>query len=179
MGGVRLQAQQHPAESVCCMKTDCTDSHHTVCVTTVKPMVPKCHVPKSVPFGKSAELSCVEEEGFPKSQYQWFKNKEEIPDDPKTSLKFFNSSYTLNADTGTLVSMQAHVFGQGHTRVAGAGRGGGNSGPTPRGGGRYFGEMVGGPGLEPQKESAALVCTFLKRSLLPNMTKRFPVSMKV
>ncbi|KAG7224647.1 hypothetical protein INR49_011400 [Caranx melampygus] len=73
-------------------------------VVRVKPVVPKCSVPKSVPFGKSAELSCVEEEGFPKSAYQWFKNREEIPDDPKTSLKFFNSSYTLNADTGTLVS---------------------------------------------------------------------------
>ncbi|XP_013882250.1 junctional adhesion molecule 3B [Austrofundulus limnaeus] len=71
-------------------------------VVRVKPVVPKCHVPKSVPFGKSAELSCVEEEGFPKSQYQWFKDNEEIPDDPKTSLKFSNSSYTLNADTGTL-----------------------------------------------------------------------------
>uniref|UniRef100_A0A3Q0SIF4 Junctional adhesion molecule 3b n=1 Tax=Amphilophus citrinellus TaxID=61819 RepID=A0A3Q0SIF4_AMPCI len=71
-------------------------------VVRVKPVVPKCSVPKSVPFGKSAELSCVEEEGFPKSQYKWFKNKEELPDDPKTSLKFFNSSYTLSAETGTL-----------------------------------------------------------------------------
>ncbi|KAI3374000.1 hypothetical protein L3Q82_021991 [Scortum barcoo] len=73
-------------------------------VVRVKPVVPKCSVPKSVPFGKSAQLTCVEEEGFPKSQYQWFMNREEIPDDPKTSLKFFNSSYTLNAETGTLVS---------------------------------------------------------------------------
>ncbi|XP_008330707.1 junctional adhesion molecule 3B [Cynoglossus semilaevis] len=71
-------------------------------VVRVKPVVPKCSVPKSVPFGKPAELSCVEDEGFPKSQYQWFKNKEEIPDDPKTSLKFFNSSYILNAEKGTL-----------------------------------------------------------------------------
>ncbi|KAM6907581.1 junctional adhesion molecule 3B-like [Xenentodon cancila] len=71
-------------------------------VVRVKPVVPKCSVPKSVPFGKSAELSCVEEEGFPKSQYQWFKNREEIPDDPKTSLKFLNSSYTLSVETGTL-----------------------------------------------------------------------------
>ncbi|MEQ2160116.1 hypothetical protein GOODEAATRI_030165 [Goodea atripinnis] len=85
-------------------------------VVRVKPVVPKCSVPKSVPFGKSAELSCVEEEGFPKSHYQWFKNSEEIPDDPKTSLKFFNSSYTLDTGTGTLVSMGVHVFGQGHTR---------------------------------------------------------------
>lgn len=73
----------------------------------VKPVVPKCSVPKSVPFGKSAELSCVEDEGFPKSQYQWFKNREEIPEDPKISPKFYNSSYTLNADTGTLVSVCA------------------------------------------------------------------------
>ncbi|XP_010771576.1 junctional adhesion molecule C-like, partial [Notothenia coriiceps] len=74
-------------------------------IVRVKPVMPKCSVPKSVPFGKSAELSCVEEEGFPKSHYQWFKNKEEVPDDHKTSLKFFNSSYTLDADSGTLVSV--------------------------------------------------------------------------
>uniref|UniRef100_A0A3B3YV51 Ig-like domain-containing protein n=1 Tax=Poecilia mexicana TaxID=48701 RepID=A0A3B3YV51_9TELE len=71
-------------------------------VVRVKPVVPKCSVPKSVPFGKLAELSCVEEEGFPKSQYQWFKNSEEIPEDPKSSPKFLNSSYTLNTGTGTL-----------------------------------------------------------------------------
>lgn len=89
----------------------------------MKPVVPKCSVPKSVPFGKSAELSCVEEEGFPKSQYQWFKNREEIPDDPKSSLKFFNSSYTLNADSGTLVSLRAHVSS--HKGTEGRGSGGG------------------------------------------------------
>nr|XP_020469198.1 junctional adhesion molecule C-like [Monopterus albus] len=71
-------------------------------VVRVKPVVPKCSVPKSVPFGKSAELSCVEDEGFPKSQYQWFKNREGIPNDPKTSLKFINSSYTLSPETGAL-----------------------------------------------------------------------------
>nr|XP_046267066.1 junctional adhesion molecule 3B isoform X1 [Scatophagus argus] len=68
----------------------------------VKPVVPKCSVPKSVPFGKSAELSCVEEEGFPKSTYLWFKNREEIPINPKTSSNFFNSSYMLNKEAGTL-----------------------------------------------------------------------------
>lgn len=71
-------------------------------VVRVKPVTPKCGVPKSVPVGKSAELHCMENEGFPKSQYQWFRNKEEIPDDPKTSPKFFNSSYALNFETGTL-----------------------------------------------------------------------------
>lgn len=81
----------------------------------MKPVVPKCRVPKAVPFGKSTELSCVEEEGFPRSQYKWFKNQEEVPLDPKTSPKFFNSSYTLSAETGALVSTATHVFGQGHT----------------------------------------------------------------
>ncbi|XP_062309173.1 junctional adhesion molecule 3B isoform X1 [Osmerus eperlanus] len=71
-------------------------------VVRVKPVTPKCSLPKSVPVGKSAELGCVEDEGFPKSQYQWFHNNEEIPDDPKTSPKFFNSSYVLNSETGTL-----------------------------------------------------------------------------
>lgn len=97
------------------MKTYNSDYDHMLSVTTVKPVVPKCSVPKSVPFGKSAELSCVEEEGFPKSQYQWFKNKEAIPEDPKANFKFSNSSYTLSAETGTLVSICVHVFGQGHT----------------------------------------------------------------
>ncbi|XP_066501890.1 junctional adhesion molecule 3B [Hoplias malabaricus] len=68
----------------------------------VKPVVPTCSVPKSVPVGKPAELSCIEHEGFPKSQYQWFRNKEEIPLDPKSSTKFYNSSYTLNGDSGIL-----------------------------------------------------------------------------
>ena len=74
---------------------------------TVKPVTPKCSLPKSVPVGKAAELGCVEDEGFPKSQYQWFHNNEEIPDDPKTSPKFFNSSYVLNSETGTLVCVWA------------------------------------------------------------------------
>ncbi|XP_036444547.1 junctional adhesion molecule 3B [Colossoma macropomum] len=68
----------------------------------VKPVTPTCSVPKSVPVGKSAELSCVEDEGFPRSQYQWFRNTEEIPEDPKSSPKFFNSSYVLNGESGTL-----------------------------------------------------------------------------
>lgn len=131
-------------------------------VTAVKPVMPKCSVPKSVPFGKSAELSCVEEEGFPKSQYQWFKNREEIPDDPKTSLKFFNSSYTLSAETGTLVSTFTHALAQ--TRACNDQQGrddSGHGGPAPRGGGGYFGETVDGArGLKPRGESAVLVCTF-------------------
>ncbi|XP_058477063.1 junctional adhesion molecule 3B-like [Solea solea] len=71
-------------------------------VVRVKPEVPKCFVPKWVPSGKPTELSCFEDEGFPDSQYQWFKNKEEIPVDPNTNLNFFNSSYTLDTQKGTL-----------------------------------------------------------------------------
>ncbi|KAG7321485.1 hypothetical protein KOW79_015900 [Hemibagrus wyckioides] len=67
----------------------------------VKPVIPRCTVPTSVPVGKSAELTCVENEGFPKSQYQWFRNKEELRD-PKSSTKFSNSSYVLNSETGVL-----------------------------------------------------------------------------
>lgn len=131
-------------------------------VAAVKPVVPKCSVPKSVPFGKSAELSCVEEEGFPKSQYQWFKNREEIPEDPKSSLKFFNSSYMVSAETGTLVSASAHALARTRTRNEKQGRDGSrHGGPAPRGGGGYFGETVDGArGLEPRGESAVLVCTF-------------------
>lgn len=70
----------------------------------VKPVSPQCSVPTSVPVGKSAELTCVENEGSPKSRYQWFRNKEEIPLDPKSSPKFFNSTYVLNGETGVLVS---------------------------------------------------------------------------
>lgn len=68
----------------------------------VKPVVPRCSVPKSIPVGKPAELHCLEDEGYPKSQYQWFRNKEEIPLDPKSSPKFFNSTYTLDGEMGTL-----------------------------------------------------------------------------
>lgn len=142
------------------------------CITAVKPVVPKCSVPKSVPFGKSAELSCVEEEGFPKSQYQWFKNREEIPDDPKTSLKFFNSSYTLNAETGTLVSICARRMCLDKDTHEQQGRDSGDGGLTPRGGGRYFGETVDGArGLEPRGESAVLVCTFFNSHLLSSTAR--------
>lgn len=138
-------------------------------VSAVKPVVPKCSVPKSVPFGKSAELSCVEEEGFPKSHYQWFKNREEVPDDPKTSLKFLNSSYTLNSETGALVSASARAFGQGHACAAKAGQQGMVARRPGVGGGGYFGETVDGArGLEPRGESAVLVCTFFNSQSVSN-----------
>ncbi|XP_036393165.1 junctional adhesion molecule 3B [Megalops cyprinoides] len=71
-------------------------------VVRVKPVVPRCSVPVSVPVGKPAELSCAEEEGFPQPQYRWYRNDEEIPEDPRSSPKFVNSTYTLDITTGTL-----------------------------------------------------------------------------
>lgn len=75
----------------------------------VKPVMPKCSVPEAVTVGSSTELRCIENEGFPQSQYQWFKNNEELPEDPKTSSKFYNSSYTMNTETGSLVSVLWHA----------------------------------------------------------------------
>ncbi|CAG08906.1 unnamed protein product [Tetraodon nigroviridis] len=68
----------------------------------VKPVVPRCSVPEAVTVGTSTELRCLENEGFPAPQYRWFHNSEELPLDPKASLKFLNSSYSINPDTGGL-----------------------------------------------------------------------------
>lgn len=56
-------------------------------------------------MGTSTELRCLENEGFPASQYRWFHNDEELPQDSKTSPKFVNSSYSINPDTGGLVRL--------------------------------------------------------------------------
>ncbi|KAJ6656079.1 hypothetical protein lerEdw1_004485 [Lerista edwardsae] len=69
---------------------------------TVKPVAPKCRVPQSVPVGKSATLHCQEKEGFPEPTYTWYRNSEPLPLDSKTNPKFQNSSFSINAKTGTL-----------------------------------------------------------------------------
>ena len=77
---------------------------HTVSVfPTVKPMTPRCTVPKAVPVGKTASLHCHENEGYPKSTYSWYRNSEPLSPDTKSNARFQNSSYTLNPTTGTLV----------------------------------------------------------------------------
>ncbi len=75
-----------------------------MCLCAVKPVVPRCSVPEAVTVGTSTELRCLENEGFPASQYRWFHNNEELPQDPKISPKLVNSSYSINPDTGGLVS---------------------------------------------------------------------------
>ncbi|XP_028666257.1 junctional adhesion molecule 3B [Erpetoichthys calabaricus] len=68
----------------------------------VKPVAPRCHVPKSVPVGKSAELLCAENEGYPPPTYRWYRNGDQIPEDPRSSHKFLNSSYAMDLNAGTL-----------------------------------------------------------------------------
>uniref|UniRef100_A0A6I8SUC1 Junctional adhesion molecule 3 n=1 Tax=Xenopus tropicalis TaxID=8364 RepID=A0A6I8SUC1_XENTR len=68
----------------------------------VKPVIPQCRVPKAVPVGKSAVLHCQENEGYPSSVYRWYRNSEALPDDSKSTLKFQNSSFTLDPKSGTL-----------------------------------------------------------------------------
>ncbi|KAG8568041.1 hypothetical protein GDO81_013869 [Engystomops pustulosus] len=70
---------------------------------TVKPVVPQCKVPKSVPVGKSAVMHCQEKEGYPSSVYRWYRNGDPLPDDSKSNPKFLNSSFMQNISSGTLV----------------------------------------------------------------------------
>ncbi|XP_030077822.1 junctional adhesion molecule C isoform X2 [Microcaecilia unicolor] len=69
----------------------------------VKPVTPRCNVPKAVPVGKTAVLHCRENEGQPNSVYRWYRNSEPLPDNSKSNPKFVNSSFTLDPKTGTLV----------------------------------------------------------------------------
>ncbi|XP_053547484.1 junctional adhesion molecule C [Bombina bombina] len=69
----------------------------------VRPVVPQCRVPKSVPVGKSAMLHCQENEGYPRSVYRWFRDSNVLPDDSKANPSFVNSSFTFNPKTGTLI----------------------------------------------------------------------------
>ncbi|NXY90765.1 JAM3 protein, partial [Alcedo cyanopectus] len=74
----------------------------------VKPMTPRCTVPKAVPVGKRASLHCHENEGYPKSTYSWYRNSEPLSPDTKSSARLHNSSYTMNPTTGTLVFHAVH-----------------------------------------------------------------------
>ncbi|XP_076833538.1 junctional adhesion molecule 3B [Brachyhypopomus gauderio] len=68
----------------------------------VKPVAPRCSVPDSVIVGSTVELRCSENEAFPPAHYQWYRNTEELPEEPKTSARFYNSSYVMNTQTGSL-----------------------------------------------------------------------------
>uniref|UniRef100_A0A8C5MVX9 Junctional adhesion molecule 3 n=1 Tax=Leptobrachium leishanense TaxID=445787 RepID=A0A8C5MVX9_9ANUR len=78
------------------------DELYITLTVQVKPVTPKCTVPKSVPVGKSAVLHCHESEGYPRSTYSWHHNGESLPADSKADPKFVNSSFLLDRTTGTL-----------------------------------------------------------------------------
>ncbi|NXP69655.1 JAM3 protein, partial [Ramphastos sulfuratus] len=85
---------------------ECSITYMVCLFPAVKPMTPRCTVPKAVPVGKSASLHCHENEGYPKSTYSWYRNSEPLSPDAKS--KHHNSSYTLNPATGTLVFHAVH-----------------------------------------------------------------------
>ncbi|KAM4662442.1 junctional adhesion molecule A-like [Discoglossus pictus] len=71
-------------------------------IVLVAPGVPIAQVPTSVTTGSVAQLSCLENNGSPPPTFIWYKNKTPMPENPKTSPAFQNSSYTLNSKTGVL-----------------------------------------------------------------------------
>lgn len=68
------------------------------------PSKPVAHVPTSATIGSKAVLRCTEMDGSPPPTFRWYKDSMLMPADPKTSLTFRNSSYTLDPATGELVS---------------------------------------------------------------------------
>ena len=69
----------------------------------VKPVPPVCRVPRAVPVGKAATLTCQEGEGYPRPHYSWYRNDVPLPTDSRANPRFRNSSFLFNPDTGTLV----------------------------------------------------------------------------
>uniref|UniRef100_A0A7N4P5Z2 Junctional adhesion molecule A n=1 Tax=Sarcophilus harrisii TaxID=9305 RepID=A0A7N4P5Z2_SARHA len=69
----------------------------------VPPSKPSVNIPSSGTIGHRVVLTCSEENGSPPPQYQWFRDGVLMPEDPKKSRVFTNSSYTINSKTGELV----------------------------------------------------------------------------
>ncbi|NXU05165.1 JAM3 protein, partial [Buphagus erythrorhynchus] len=103
----RMDTATYRCEVAAPSDTKTIDEINIQLTVQVKPMTPRCSVPKAVPVGKSASLHCHENEGFPKSTYSWYRNSEPLSPDSKSS-KSHNSSYTLNPATGTLVFHAVH-----------------------------------------------------------------------
>ncbi|XP_068028157.1 junctional adhesion molecule C [Anomalospiza imberbis] len=104
----RMDTATYRCEVAAPSDTKTIDEINIQLTVQVKPMTPRCSVPKAVPVGKSASLHCHENEGFPKSTYSWYRNSEPLSPDSKSSTKSHNSSYTLNPATGTLVFHAVH-----------------------------------------------------------------------
>lgn len=77
----------------------------------VPPSKPVAHVPTSATIGSKAVLRCTETDGSPPPTFRWYRDSMLMPADPKTSLTFRNSSYTLDPTTGELVSAGCSKLG--------------------------------------------------------------------
>uniref|UniRef100_A0A663EPY5 Junctional adhesion molecule A n=1 Tax=Aquila chrysaetos chrysaetos TaxID=223781 RepID=A0A663EPY5_AQUCH len=72
-------------------------------IVQVPPSKPVAHVPTSATIGSKAVLRCTETDGSPPPTFRWYKDSMLMPANPKTSLTFRNSSYTLDPVTGELI----------------------------------------------------------------------------
>uniref|UniRef100_A0A8B9MMS1 Junctional adhesion molecule A n=1 Tax=Accipiter nisus TaxID=211598 RepID=A0A8B9MMS1_9AVES len=72
-------------------------------IVQVPPSKPVAHVPTSATIGSKAVLRCTEMDGSPPPTFRWYKDSMLMPTNPKTSLTFRNSSYTLDPVTGELI----------------------------------------------------------------------------
>ncbi|XP_041338871.1 junctional adhesion molecule A-like, partial [Pyrgilauda ruficollis] len=72
-------------------------------IVQVPPGKPLAHVPSSATVGARAVLRCSEAQGSPPPTFRWYKDGTELPQDPKSSPAFRNSSYSLDPRTGELV----------------------------------------------------------------------------
>nr|KAF6413160.1 F11 receptor [Molossus molossus] len=70
---------------------------------TVPPSKPTVNVPSSATIGSRVVLTCSETDGSPPSEYLWYRDGIQVPQKPKSSRAFSNSSYSLDTKTGELV----------------------------------------------------------------------------
>ncbi|XP_023555607.1 junctional adhesion molecule A [Octodon degus] len=76
---------------------------HIQLIVLVPPSKPAVNIPSSATIGTRTVLTCSEQDGSPPSEYSWFKDGVLMPEDPKNTRAFSNSSYTLDHKTGELV----------------------------------------------------------------------------
>ncbi|XP_021095476.1 junctional adhesion molecule A isoform X2 [Heterocephalus glaber] len=75
---------------------------HIQLTVLVPPSKPTVNIPSSSTIGTRTVLTCSEQDGSPPSEYSWFRDGVLMPEDPKNTRAFINSSYTLNHKTGEL-----------------------------------------------------------------------------
>ncbi|XP_015739781.1 junctional adhesion molecule A [Coturnix japonica] len=82
-------------------------------IVQVPPSKPVAHVPSSATIGRTAVLRCSESDGSPPPTFRWYRDGMLVPADPKSSLSFRNSSYTLDSATGELTFNPVSAFDTG------------------------------------------------------------------